>query len=119
MTVRVIFEGDTPDQIRQSVELLAAPAAKQIEWLRNMNFHADELGLLFFDAVPVTLPTLLAERKLTPDADRALRNLREALDALFGRDDAAALMADEALTSAPEWEEIRRLAALASATLTA
>lgn len=96
-------------QLRESVELLAAPAADQEHWLADQRFPVDELALQLEDAVACWFPRLSNAQLL---ADEVQRMLVELLDALgdFSGPANAALWTEEALYSADEWQHVRDLA---------
>jgi hypothetical protein len=95
-------------QLRESVELLAAPAADQERWLAEERYPVDELALQLDDAVPQWFPRLSKAGLLTEQAQAALRALLDALD--FGGPARSALWTEEALYDAVEWEQVRDMA---------
>jgi hypothetical protein len=86
---------------------LAAPADSQIREL--CAGHPDELAL-DLDAV---LDAYVATGALRDEQIAALRELDAQLDRMSGKDNAE-LWTPEGLRDAPEWAEVRRLAAHAS-----
>jgi hypothetical protein len=96
-------------QLRESVELLAAPAAYQERWLADQRYPVDELALQLADAVPSWFPRLSNVHLLTEDAKRALRALDDALSSFSGPADSA-LWTEDALYSADQWLRVRDLA---------
>jgi hypothetical protein len=98
-------------QLRETVELLAAPAADQERWLAEERYPVDELALQLDDAVPQYFPRLSNAGLLTEDAQQALRALLDALS--FGGPPPSALWTEEALYNADEWQHVRDVAARA------
>ena len=103
-------------QLRESVELLAAPAADQEGWLAGERVPVDELALQLEDAVPYWFPRLTGAQLLSGEAQRMLVELLDALGD-FGGPANAALWTEEALCSADEWRHVRDLAQRALAEL--
>jgi hypothetical protein len=95
--------------LRETVVLLAAPAADQRDWLAARHCPVDEIALDLADIVPDWFPLLGGAALLDADAEASLIVLDDALDRMCGRDHDA-LWTIEALFSAPEWEHVRVLA---------
>jgi hypothetical protein len=103
-------------QLREIVELLAAPAADQERWLADHRFPVDELALQLADAVPMWFARLANAGLLTQLADQALRKLDDALGSFSGPTNAD-LWTEDALYSANQWQRVRDLALRALAQL--
>ncbi len=104
-----ISERQLLSQLRETVGLLAAPAAEQERWLANQRYPVDELGLQLSDAVPMWLPRLSKAGLLTDNARQALKQLDDALGTFSGPENAA-LWTEEALYNADQWQHVRDLA---------
>lgn len=97
-------------QLRSKIELLAAPASVQKEWLRAKHFPEDELGQQFLDAVPLWFGRLKEEGVLRPSAERALLSLEQRLNELLVPE-MRGMWIDEGLTDeSVEWQGVRELA---------
>jgi hypothetical protein len=107
-----ISERQLLDQLREFVELLAAPAADQERWLVGHRVPVDELALQLADAVPQWFPRLSKAGLLTEDAKEALLELDAALSSFGGRANAP-LWTDDALYVADQWQRVRDLASRA------
>jgi hypothetical protein len=112
--------GIPPDELlhelREMTALLALSAAEQQDWLQRTGLPVDELALPLLDAVPAWFPRLSAAGLLNDAAEDALLALAGVLDGMRGRG-RESLWRPEALESAAQWEEVRRLAAGALAEL--
>jgi hypothetical protein len=114
--VKEITARELLNQLREAVELLAAPGDEQERWLIQHRMPVDELALQLDDAVPGWFPRLAGAGLLDPKAEASLR----ALDAELGRFSGpqnASLWTEEALYDATEWTNVRTLAARALSTL--
>ena len=102
------------EELRAAVLRLASAADTQIEYLHGLGMHdlCDELALEFDD--------LFFVHRASPDslggADGALSDLDRALKRMSGEANAH-LWTEQALRSAPQWREVRALAARALAAL--
>jgi hypothetical protein len=101
---RLSTHGDLLPQLRRALEHLAAPAGEQYQYLRGLGMNnADELALEFDDVAAA------AESALPDDCRGSLRELNSALAAMSDRSHAAAWSL-EALSTAPEWADVRNRA---------
>lgn len=96
-------------QLREGVELLAAPAAEQEAWLVQHRVPADELALQLDDEVPAWFPRLSQAGLLSEEAQAALRALNDHFLS-FGGPQNAALWTEEALYETRQWQRARELA---------
>jgi len=103
-------------QLREFVELLAAPAATQEAWLKKGRWPVDELAMQLDDAVPAWFPRLTEAGLLSAKAQQVLVVLLAALDDFSGRQNAA-LWTKDALYDAPQWQGVRDLAGRALAAM--
>lgn len=94
-------------ELEEAIARLASPAEAQIAHLAELGSggSADELALEFDDVAEAALsqaPLLSEEQRF------AVRDLDRKLDEMSGAD-RATLWTEEALWSATEWDEVRRL----------
>jgi hypothetical protein len=97
-----------------SLDVLASPAEVQLEHLRAFFGSwecgtVDELGLEYDDIAPAA-GDMVDHGEITPSQSEAVTRLNQYLDSFSGQANAH-LWSVDALFSAPEWEEVRRLAA--------
>lgn len=92
----------------ESLALLAAPVGAQRAWLAQTHTEpsADELGLQFDDWFQL-LPQVLAEGVITPDDERAVTAVSQALDAIAPGDWTSRALSGKA------WANVRMLAGMA------
>jgi hypothetical protein len=95
-------------QLRETVERLAAAPDQQAKWLETNGCSPDELALELGDEVPGWFPRLEAHGLLTEGAKGSLVALNERLGAIDPNSDA---WRRDGLANAPEWAEVRELAA--------
>jgi len=93
-------------QLREMVELLAAPADAQIHWLVTEGIPVDELMLQFDDAVPAWFARLRLNGLLSDVECDELQRLRGLLEEMARHH----IWEDEALRTAPEWADVREAA---------
>lgn len=98
-------------QIRESLEALAAPADVQRDILRAMGptIPTDELALMFDDVARRT-PEAVADGVLTEAAGQAIEAVYKLLTSMSGMVHAH-LWSMEALTNEAVWSRVRELAA--------
>lgn len=101
----------TLETLRSAVALLASPAEQQLDHLRKIGGSNDELGLELDDVVG-TIPSLVATGHLTPAQARAIEAVDSQVAAISGGTNTD-LWADDGIEHAPQWREIRALAAAA------
>ena len=111
------MEHDDPlvEELFKALGRLAAPAADQIAYLQRLGTapSADELALELDDVV-FLLPKLLDEGRITWQQADLTRTIERKLLAMSG-EQRSHLWTVEALVTAEEWEDVRRLAAAALA----
>jgi hypothetical protein len=101
------------DQLIGQVGLLAAPSHVQEDWARKSQFPAEELALRLYDSVPGWIPRLREAGVLSEAGARCLQNLRDYVESVQ-----PGLFEDgPCVSSAPEWETVRRLATETLATV--
>ena len=103
------------DDLQAAVTRLAAPAARQLDYLADLGVlpSVDELALEFDDRF-VLVPELEAARLLTAEQVEALRRIDRLLVAMSQQPDR---WTATALAEHPDWAELRRLAAVSLRTL--
>jgi hypothetical protein len=89
----------------EAIERLADPAEQQIAWLQEVGTYpsADELALEFDDWFQLA-DQLVEAWIITPEAVDAMKPIDALLDEMSGP---KPFWSPEALTHAPEWEQIR------------
>jgi hypothetical protein len=96
----------------RSVAVLALPAAAQVDWLRSLGLGepglADELALEFDDGFGM-LAGLMAQG-VVPDAATPILLQIDSLLSTMSEGSQPEVWEVEALSSAPQWEEVRELA---------
>jgi hypothetical protein len=93
-------------QLREMVELLAAPPDAQLHWLVTEGIAVDELMLQFDDAVPAWFGRLRENGLLSDAEGDELQRLRGLLEEMAHHH----IWDDEALRGAPEWTDLRQAA---------
>ena len=96
--------------LRDALTLLASPPAVQLEHLATLGVPQgiDELALEF-DDVAAAADSMLKEGELDNQQRNCVKQLNEFLAQFSGQNNAR-LWTPEALSSAPQWEKVRRLA---------
>lgn len=94
----------------EAVAVLASDPVRQLEHLRDLGLPEgiDELALEY-DAIAAAADDMLRRRELDQNQYDAVKNLDEMLSRMSGKVHLA-LWTPEALSSAPEWEEVRSAA---------
>jgi len=104
--------------IRRTLANLAAAADKQLDYLKSVGDNAecvDELALEFHDDL-LYLKQFIKQGRLSQEAAQAVSTVDDLLDRMSGEQNAR-LWTTDALVSASEWAEVRKLAADALALL--
>lgn len=98
-------------RLREALARLAAPAAEQRGYLQGLLSYpsVDELALDLSDLV-LLADQQVPEGDISPSERDAIKAVDAKLDSISGAQNAQ-LWTPEALSVAPEWEEIRKLAA--------
>lgn len=96
--------------MRESVSRLGAPARRQVAYLRRLGVHpsVDELALEFHE-LALLAGGRTEQGDLTGAEAELVARLDAKLDAMSGAEHAS-LWTPDALSSAPEWDEVRELA---------
>jgi hypothetical protein len=96
-------------ELEETLGRLAQEAEAQLSYLGANELPVDELALEF-DAVAPVAPALVAAGALTSEQASAVTAVHDKLSSMSGADQAS-LWTPEGLAEAPEWGEVRRLAA--------
>lgn len=99
------------DQLRESLIRLAAPADDQLSYLKTLLSYpsVDELALDLYELV-LLADQRVQERVISESARDAIKTISERLNVMSGRSNAH-LWTPQALLTAQEWQQIRKLAA--------
>lgn len=105
--------------LRSALSLLSASSEVQLKYLDDLGLPdvVDELALEFDDVAPA-VGNLVEVRAITTNAADAVRRVDAQLAAMSG-EQRSQLWTPQALRTAPEWDEVRRLADRALALLPA
>lgn len=95
------------ESLKEALAILAADPAKQLEHLRGLGLPGaiDELAL-DYDAVAAAADYMLLSKELGENQSVAVKELNERLLRMSGHANAD-LWTPDALSSAPEWKEVR------------
>lgn len=108
----VVPHEETFRQLREHLEILRAPPARQREWASEHYFFIDELMLSFFDMFPGFMPRLRQAGLVPPAFEAVLKRLEQHFQSMR----AATKVGDplwvewELVATAPEWQRVRELA---------
>jgi hypothetical protein len=95
------------ERLVHALQALAVPAEEQLARYPVFVVKADELALDYADAL--LLITDCPQVSLTPEQQAALEDVDQLLDWMSGEKNAA-LWTEAALRTAPDWQQVRRLA---------
>jgi hypothetical protein len=98
------------ESLREQLSLLAAPPSVQEAWLDEHDFPIDEMYLQLVDSNDTVAPWLREGGRVGPEFSARFDELLAYLDGMGGMHHP--LWTDRSLLhTAPEWAEVRRLAA--------
>lgn len=107
-----VYDGSVPplQQLRDSLAVLAAAAQEQLAHLERLELPGlvDEIALEY-DDVAAAADYMCELGELTPEQRVCVKELNQFMNTFSGQDHAH-LWTPEALYSAPQWEQVRRMA---------